>query len=386
MSKPVKDSLCGNILLVGNWESDVGYAWWLMENYWVRIAGHFAERGARSFLIYPKVGKLPPAIAESSIEVHELPWPDKRKWRHDALLAFVREHAIRNIYLSDAPDMSPMYARLRIAGVRRIVVHDHTPGDRPAARGLRRLVKTLYKRLPWLGADRYIATTEFVRRRFIETACLPPGKCAVAPNGIVPFERSGADREYARRVFDIPPGRVVVVTTGRAAFYKGIDFFIDCAEQLVHGEGLDSLHFLFCGDGPDMAAFQALVARYGLQSHFTFAGRREDVKPILLSCDIGFHASKGEVGYSLSILEYMSAGLATIVPDRPSTSGATRHGETGLVYAAENREAACAAIRQCLDADFRQALGNAAAEAVQIQFSLEGANQALLRILEEVIV
>ena len=33
-----------NILLVGNWSSDTGYAWWLMETFWVAIARKFRGR------------------------------------------------------------------------------------------------------------------------------------------------------------------------------------------------------------------------------------------------------------------------------------------------------------------------------------------------------
>lgn len=39
--------LASHILLVANWESDVGYAWWLMENFWATIAQYYRAQNRR---------------------------------------------------------------------------------------------------------------------------------------------------------------------------------------------------------------------------------------------------------------------------------------------------------------------------------------------------
>ena len=70
MTKPSN----GNILLVANWESNVGYAWWLMENFWTTIAKHFDDRSC--FLIYPKITVLPESISTTSIKTSELNFSD----------------------------------------------------------------------------------------------------------------------------------------------------------------------------------------------------------------------------------------------------------------------------------------------------------------------
>lgn len=64
-----------NLLLVANYESDVGYAWWLMETFWVWLADIAARQGQKTFLIYPKVTTVPASIASSSIGVSELIFP-----------------------------------------------------------------------------------------------------------------------------------------------------------------------------------------------------------------------------------------------------------------------------------------------------------------------
>lgn len=58
-----KSRVTGAILLVANFSSDVGYAWWLMENFWVTIARHYHGHGKRSILIYPRISAVPKAVA-----------------------------------------------------------------------------------------------------------------------------------------------------------------------------------------------------------------------------------------------------------------------------------------------------------------------------------
>lgn len=374
----------GNILLVANWDSGVGYAWWLMENFWRTIADHFIGQGMQCHLIYPRISRLPAAIAESSIKTHELSFQDHSLRGLCRLFRFVREHDIRYIYLTDAPSYSWLYVLLKFLGVRKIVVHDHTPGDRTAATGLKKSLKRSLQASPLVTADHFIGVTSFVVDRLINVACIPASKCSCAENGITPIELDAADRQYAFKVFNIPAGRQIVITTGRASRYKGIDFFIECANQLINIEQRTEFHFLFCGDGPDIDAFKKLAAHHELGHYFTFAGNRQDIRDILPSCHIGFQASKGEVGYSLSILEYMSAGLVTLVPDRPSTSLATVNGINGLVYQADDIASATSNIKIAADVEAGKAIRANAIKAVKERYNLVNTNSQLIDILERV--
>ncbi len=374
----------GNILLVANWKSDVGYAWWLMENFWAAISSHFEKRGIHCHLIYPEINGIPETIQATGIETHEIDFADHSIRNLLAIYRLIKTNNIRHIYLSDAPASSPFYIILRFFGIRNIVIHDHTPGDRTVPSSLHRVLKSISRRLPWINADHFIAVTDFVCRRSIEVSCIPAEKCSVATNGIHPIDLQKAPSGYAQKTLSIPADRQIIVTTGRAAYYKGIDFFILCADELINRQNISRLHFLFCGDGPDLETFKSLCTEKGLDDYFTFAGKRSDIRDILPSCNIGFHTSKGEVGYSLSILEYMSAGLATIVPDRPSTSGATNNDVSGLIYQAENINDACDAIKKCLHDDFRQKLAEAAIKDINKRFNINNTNRSLLAILDRI--
>ena len=377
-------SFNGNILLVANWDSGVGYAWWLMENFWTTIAGHFSACGTTCYLSYPTISRIPDSIAASDIEVLEHDFRDRSPGSLKRLYRLVRSNNIRHLYLTDSPHYSWYYLLLRVWGVRTIVVHDHRPGERTLPSARRMAMKCMIQKLPLITADHFIAVSDFVYRRFIDIICIPPEKCSCAPNGIVPLEPAGPGEHYAQEVFNIPYDRIIVVNTGRASYYKGIDFIIECANELINIQQLDQLHFLYCGDGPDMEDFKSLVRQYNLDSRFCFAGARSDIRKILPSCHIGFHAAIGEVGYSLSILEYMSAGLATIVPDRPSTAQAITSMETGILYRPADIQSASAAIRHALDEENRKRLGTNAALLVRNEYNINTTNTRLIEILETV--
>ncbi|MEQ8535176.1 MAG: hypothetical protein RIB86_25190, partial [Imperialibacter sp.] len=65
----------GNILLVSNYPSDVGYAWWLMEHFWALLASHYERQGSKAFLAYPSIRELPPTIRHSNLHPIEMTIP-----------------------------------------------------------------------------------------------------------------------------------------------------------------------------------------------------------------------------------------------------------------------------------------------------------------------
>ena len=59
------------LLLVANYDSGVGYAWWLMESFWVRLAERYHHYN-NVVLAYPIISKLPASIMSAPIIVTEL--------------------------------------------------------------------------------------------------------------------------------------------------------------------------------------------------------------------------------------------------------------------------------------------------------------------------
>lgn len=351
------------LLMAANWDSNAGYAWWLMESYWRVLAGLYSE----SIIAYPTISTVPDAIAQSRAVCAEVDFTPAGSLLEQC--RFIRTHRIGTVYLTDQPVRSWRYAAWRMAGVRTIITHDHTPGLRTAPTGIKRLAKTLLNRLPWITVDMALGATDFVRDRLIEVACMPVKRCHTIPNGLPQLDVDPID---VRTEFDIPADRVILVSTGRVAPIKKLDF----ALRLV--AAVKGAHFLHVGDGPDLPRLRALTAQLGIAERVTWAGRRSDVPALLPGCDIAIQPSRGEVGYSLSILEYMRAGLPVIVPDNRSVCGATVHGVNGLIYREGDLQSARTALLSLVQSpDLRRVLGGVGRIDVAQQFSLESAHARL---------
>lgn len=367
--------------MVANYDSRVGYAWWLMESFWVKLAEHYSTC-KRVILAYPTISQLPSAVAAAPLEAVEHDFSGTNPGQVFKQCRFLIKHNIRVIYFSDRPTWHWRYIFYRLSGVRMIVVHDHTPGERTPARRLKGVLKRLIHRLPWLSADGAIGATDFVRKRLIEVNGMHPDKCFAAPNGL-PDTGSSPEAVDLHTVFRIPENRKIIIMAARANRYKGVDFALQCLARLREMNRED-FHFLFIGDGPDLEYFKKNAEEYAVKNYCTFAGKRDDVSALLSGADLAFHPSRGEVGYSLSILEYMRAGLPVVVPDNPSVCGATIHGRNGMIYPREGVQTACEMLDQILQDDaLRSVMGELACADAE-EYKLEVTYNGLLRAFEQI--
>lgn len=372
----------GNLLLVANYQSDVGYAWWLMENFWSTIARRYSGPQCKCHLIFPKVNTLPKILAESPLEVAEIDFGDRTRPGIDKLRKYILNHKIKFVYLTDRPFYDFNYLRLRVWGVKRIINHIHRAGGDARPQLTVRMAKKIIHRSYLLSCDCYIAVSKFVQSRLISNACIPASKCAAVVNGIEPINIEQRYRHYAHEQFNIPLNAKIVITTGRASYYKGIDFFIECASTFIHKYSRKDLYFIFCGAGPDIDAFRELVDRLDLGKQFIFTGHREDVRFLLQSCDIAVHASYCEA-FSLSLLEYLSAGLVTLAPDICGNVEAIENNVSGFLYPSRNLDALVEALSVILDnEELRKMVSAAAIRSVHERFNLTRTNNDLAHTLD----
>ncbi|MGW8267106.1 MAG: glycosyltransferase family 4 protein, partial [Longimicrobiales bacterium] len=294
----------------------------------------------------------------------------------------IRKLEIGTLYLSDRRFRDPSYFIYRLAGVSSILSHDHTPGDRPEIRGVRRWAKAFLNSIGSITCDAWIAISPLMKTRAELNGVIPSSRCAVVQNGIDPVPRSGEIRLKAREELGLSERQFAIATVGRASFYKGIDFVVQVAAAL-RDAGRDDVVFFHLGDGPDLESFNTLAKDLGLgPTDFRFEGNRPDVRTLLPGFDAAIHASKGE-GFSLAILEYMSAGLPTLVPDVPSVCQAVEDGKTGLIYQAGNVASASGCIRRlATDPELRERLGQASAQAVDRHYSWDRTREEFNQLLD----
>lgn len=371
-----------NILLVANWKSDVGYAWWLMESFWAAIAYKYHTH-QKVLLAYPKINTLPESIEKAPLNCQEIDFTLTDGKSILKQCQFLLANKISTIYFTDKPSIDLRYALFYLLGVKHIIVHDHTPGNRTKSRGVKKLVKTILHRTPYIRATAMIATSPFVSSRHVDVNCFPQARCFIANNGIP--AATTTDTINVHEKFGIPKQQLVMVMTGRANRYKGIDFILKSLAELKE-QLFDQVNFLFLGDGPDLEHFKSLSKELKIDELVSFPGRCNNIAAHLKGCDFAIHPSKGEVGYSLSILEYMQNRLPVIVPDNPSVCGATINGENGLIYKDGNIAEASAAITAlATNAQMRKSMGAAAQQHQITQFNLEKTHKELIQAFSNVL-
>jgi len=376
----MNSKLSGNLLLVSNYPSNTGYAWWLMEHFWKTQALMFEAAKLKTFLAYPEINDISMTIKNSPICPVELslPW-NSPKQKVDAR-RFLRENNIHYIYFTDQNYLNHKYGIMRLEGVRRIMIHDHTPGDRSPVNGLKGLIKYMVHSLPWITADKVICVSELMMHRNITNARIPKYSCAVVQNGIPPIDCTDAHdkSEKLRASVGVRVESILVLTTGRAHPYKRLDFVIQCAAKVQKLAPEVDVVFLLVGDGPAMPELKEMVQQLKLEKTVRLLGFRDDVHDLACVSDLAMHAALGE-GFSLSIIEYMSAGLPVLVPDIPSVSQAITHGETGFIYPKDDVEMAAKQIlKLATDAGKRVEMGKFAKALADTSYSLEQCTQRFI--------
>lgn len=359
------------IWCASNGGSNIGYAWWLMERFWEAIAHQYPGRVVMSYKV---LRELPQRLVDAGVQFDVANLDTDT---HSTLCDFVRRHRIAHVYLTDRPATNPLYARLRMAGVKSITVHDHTPGSRTPAGGMRRVLKAALARTP-LTADACVAVSDLVLQRLRDVYCLPASRCHVARNGIdLDIQVTPTD---IRAELGLPADAVMIVSCSRLTRYKRIDLIIR-ASEMTDG------YYIHCGggrreDGNDMNEFRAMIDNAGLQDRFFILGHRSDVAGVLASSDIAVHASQGEVGTSLSILEFMRAGLPAVVSDDPTVCQGIRTGLNGLTFAAGDASALAAQVNRLIASrELRHSLGAAARRDVA-QYDIKHTVNTLLGVLK----
>ena len=361
----------GNILMVANYPSDTAYAWWLMESFWSKLAAISESQGNRVFLSFPKITELSQNIKNSKIETIELVVPWKTTEQKIKIRQFIKENNITCIYFTDQSYFNLKYITMRKNGVRCIINHDHTPGDRPPVRGIKGALKAVRNMLPAVCVDKVFCVSKLMRIRSIENERIPPGKCIVIQNGINPVDCTEKETSKFRGELGVSDNALLICTSGRAHPYKRFDFIINCAASLKQLSPELDFHFVIAGDGPAMTALQKQVNDLDLSDRVKLLGFRKDIHNILCASDIGIHAALGE-GFSLAILEYMSAGLPVVIPNIPSVSQAIIDNETGLLYSKNNTDQVAEQILYLAkNKDKRLAMGLKATDEVATKYTIK---------------
>lgn len=258
------------------------------------------------------------------------------------------------------------YAMLRLAGVRRVYVTEHTPPDS----NLWRSVRWVHNAMTWTldGVVCISQKHKRLRSRFFYT---PENRTHVIENGIdlgdfgpIPEQQISA----MRNAFGIPADAMVIGSLVRLVSDKGLSYLIDAMPMIL--DACPNTHLLLVGDGPLLGELKARSARLGVDHSVHFAGFHRSAQPFLGLLDV-FVLPVPYGTMSIALLEAMAMRRASVI-SFGGQGEAVIHGQTGLEAEPHSSISLAEHVIALLqDSALRERIGNAARAHVEQSFSAE---------------
>lgn len=134
----------------------------------------------------------------------------------------------------------------------------------------------------------------------------------ILPTGIPAQDHQPGDGERFRREFGIAADRSVMLTVGRVAFEKNIDFLVDVVKKVR--QDIPNVLFIIAGEGPMLSHLKQRVQREGLQQQILFVGyldRTTQLQDCYRAANVFVFASRTET-QGLVLLEAMAQELPVV--------------------------------------------------------------------------
>ncbi|WP_114377878.1 glycosyltransferase family 4 protein [Elioraea thermophila] len=256
-----------------------------------------------------------------------------------------------------------------------VVVSDRVaPSQDGMERGLWRVaVRLLYPR-----AARLVAITQGIAT---ERAWLPEGKVVVIPNAV---QVDGQAGPHDPRL--VPAGSPHLIALGRLHPQKGFDLLLEAFARLA--PQFPAWHLTILGEGPERAALERLVARFGLDGRVQLPGAvRSPAPPLRAAAEAGgvFAFPSRYEGFPNALIEAMACGLPVVAADCPhGPREILEGGKHGLLVPPENPEALAEALARLMADPALRADHAARARARAADFAPERIAPLWLNLLEEV--
>lgn len=141
----------------------------------------------------------------------------------------------------------------------------------------------------------------------------------------------------ARAVLNLPEGPIIVVTTGRLAWWKGWKFMID-SFRLFAEMSTDAI-LLLVGAGEDYNKILSYISENNLADKVLLTGRksREEIALYLNASDLYIMGSYKE-GWPTALMEAIACGVPACTTEFSSVSDIILQGQNGYIIRNRNEE------------------------------------------------
>ena len=183
-------------------------------------------------------------------------------------------------------------------------------------------------------ADEIIAISPACAENLTDSG-VPAKKIHTMMNGVEALRRSEeAACAEKRRELNLPQGVFTAGILARLEPYKGHMILLDAAKELMDA-GRD-FRILIGGSGSAEADILAGIESRGLGERVLFLGFVKDVASVLSIMDVQLNCSYGTEASSLSLIEGMSIGLATVASNYGGNPWQIDDGKTGFLFENQN--------------------------------------------------
>jgi glycosyltransferase involved in cell wall biosynthesis len=369
------------VLLVANYDGNVGYAWNNIYRLFNAIGRAMSERGLGMCVSFPALTNSE-SVLDATVAFETFTFNPRDDGR--AALAQVKPYferfGIRHVYFTDQKPTRWLYAVLRSWGVETIVIHNRVsvpdPHPAKAEKGLRWIVKSVIGRMPWATADRIYAVSGFVANRLIRKGCLPPARVRTILNGI--------DVDYwkcAPRI-SLADSPVTFFASARATREKGILVLVEAAHLLRRAHGVDCFRVRYAGDGPHLPAFKEAVVKSDLADRFEFLGRQDNTREEVCAADVIVVPSAYGDACPSTVSEALASGRPLITTRAGGIPELVGDAQNALIVPPGDAEGLAAAMaRLACDQRLRQAVGERGRQRAERHLRQDAYHRAVIEAL-----
>ena len=281
-----------------------------------RVAADLAlecmRRGYRvlCFAFYGSEGPVRRELEAAGVECLNLNYLERtrfiRRFTYQAaLFRFFRSRKVDVVHIHHATSLILGVLPARWAGVRRIVMTEHSTIEFKTMPTYRRQSRR-YCRF----ADAISVIHPSMEPYFLSELAVPAAKLHYVPNGIRLQQRNTAERLGLRRELGVDDKNFLWMYAGRLAPVKDLPTLLR-AFAATRTKTNDKFRLALAGDGDERTSLEQLCGSLGLSTVVSFLGPRTDV-PRLMSAADGFVMSSLSEGLPMVLLEAMAARVPCV--------------------------------------------------------------------------